>query len=148
MKATDIPFLCFVFGLAVVVRSVVDSGVGEWVVGLAPTGGNLVALLGFAYLAMIVANVVNNLPALLILVAPAALVSPLAVLAVLIGVNVGPNLTYTGSLATLLWRRVLDQRDLKVNWRRFTTLGVLAVPVQVGMGTVALWAAGQVLPFG
>jgi hypothetical protein len=29
-----------------------------------------------------------------------------AVLAVLLGVNIGPNLTYTGSLATLLWRRV------------------------------------------
>ena len=28
-------------------------------------------------------------------------------LAVLIGVNAGPNLTYTGSLATLLWRRML-----------------------------------------
>ena len=29
-----------------------------------------------------------------------------AVLAVLLGVNIGPNLTYTGSLATLLWRRI------------------------------------------
>jgi arsenical pump membrane protein len=29
------------------------------------------------------------------------------VLAMLIGVNVGPNLTYVGSLANLLWRRVL-----------------------------------------
>ena len=31
-----------------------------------------------------------------------------AVLAVLLGVNIGPNLTYTGSLATLLWRRILQ----------------------------------------
>ena len=30
-----------------------------------------------------------------------------AVLAVLIGVNIGPNLSYAGSLATLLWRRLL-----------------------------------------
>ena len=35
---------------------------------------------------------------------------PGAVLAILIGVNVGPNLTYTGSLATLLWRRVLHAK--------------------------------------
>ena len=31
------------------------------------------------------------------------------VLAMLIGVNVGPNLTYVGSLANLLWRRVLGR---------------------------------------
>ena len=37
--------------------------------------------------------------------------SPGAVLAVLIGVNIGPNLTYVGSLATLLWRRILHARD-------------------------------------
>lgn len=146
-RASDIPFLCFVLGLAIVVRSVVDSGVGAWVVGLAPNGDDLLALLGFAYLAMVLANVVNNLPALLILVGPAALLGPLPVLAVLIGVNVGPNLTYTGSLATLLWRRVLDHHELRVNWRRFTTLGLLSVPAQVGLGTAALWLAGQALPF-
>jgi arsenical pump membrane protein len=32
------------------------------------------------------------------------------VLAVLLGVNIGPNLTYAGSLATLLWRRVMRCR--------------------------------------
>ncbi len=37
--------------------------------------------------------------------------SGVLVLAVLIGVNVGPNLTYAGSLATLLWRRVLRHED-------------------------------------
>ena len=41
----------------------------------------------------------------------AAAAGPETVLAVLIGVNAGPNLTYTGSLATLLWRRVLRERD-------------------------------------
>jgi hypothetical protein len=33
------------------------------------------------------------------------------VLAALLGVNIGPNLTYVGSLATLLWRRLLRERD-------------------------------------
>ena len=52
------------------------------------------------------ANVINNLPAVLVLLPLAAPAGPGAVLAVLLGVNIGPNLTYAGSLATLLWRRV------------------------------------------
>ena len=57
------------------------------------------------------ANLLNNVPALLVLLPAAAAAGPATVLAVLIGVNAGPNLTYTGSLATLLWRRVLRERD-------------------------------------
>ena len=55
------------------------------------------------------ANLVNNLPATLMLT-PLVAHSPGLVLAVLVGVNVGPNLTYVGSLATLLWRQILHAR--------------------------------------
>ena len=69
------------------------------------------ALLGATALAAVLANLLNNVPALLVLLPAAAAAGPPTVLAVLIGVNCGPNLTYTGSLATLLWRRVLRDRD-------------------------------------
>ena len=49
-------------------------------------------------------------------------------LAVLIGVNVGPNLTYVGSLATLLWRRILHVEDTDVELGEFLRLGALTVP--------------------
>ena len=49
-------------------------------------------------------------------------------LAVLLGVNIGPNLTYAGSLATLLWRRVLHEHDTDVDLAEFTRLGLLTVP--------------------
>ena len=62
-------------------------------------------------------------------------------LAVLIGVNVGPNLTYTGSLATLLWRRVLRERDAEPSHREFHVLGALSVPPILIGATVALWLA-------
>lgn len=145
--AVDLPFLAFVFGLSVVVLGVVDSGLGDWIKQVAPDSTTLAGLLAFAAIAALLANVVNNLPALLILLAPAAAVGPVAVLAVLIGVNVGPNLTYTGSLATLLWRRVLHERDLVPNIRRFTVLGLLTVPAGILLATTALWASAQVLPF-
>ena len=86
------------------------------------------------------ANAVNNLPAILIaLPALAAAAGPGPVLAALIGVNVGPNLTYVGSLATLLWRRVLRAEGYEVELREFSLLGALTVPAALVASTFALW---------
>jgi arsenical pump membrane protein len=59
---------------------------------------------------------------------------------VLLGVNIGPNLTYAGSLATLLWRRILHDHDTDANLGEFTRLGLLTVPAALGVSVVALWA--------
>ena len=69
-------------------------------------------------LAAVLANLLNNVPALLVLLPAAAAAGPETVLAVLIGVNAGPNLTYTGSLATLLWRGALRDRGEEPEPRR------------------------------
>jgi arsenical pump membrane protein len=66
---------------------------------------------------------------------------PGLVLAVLLGVNIGPNLTYVGSLATLLWRRVLAGRGAAPTLREFLRLGALTVPTSLAIGTLALWLA-------
>jgi arsenical pump membrane protein len=63
-----------------------------------------------------------------------------AVLAMLLGVNIGPNLTYTGSLATLLWRRVLRHHGSPPDLGEFTRLGLLTVPAGLVIGVLALWA--------
>jgi len=65
---------------------------------------------------------------------------PGPVLAALIGVNLGPNLTYTGSLATLLWRRVLRHHGSSPDLGEFTRLGLLTVPAGLVIGVLALWA--------
>jgi arsenical pump membrane protein len=62
---------------------------------------------------------------------------------VLIGVNVGPNLTYAGSLATLLWRRVLGAEDIDLGLSEFTRLGLLTVPIGIVAATIALWCSVQ-----
>ena len=92
----------------------------------------------------ILANLVNNLPATLLLVPVAAAGGHGAVLAVLIGVNIGPNLTYVGSLATLLWRRVLRAEDTDVELGEFLRLGALTVPAALVAATVLLWLALEV----
>ena len=66
-------------------------------------------------------------------------------LAVLIGVNTGPNLTYVGSLATLLWRRVLQQRGLDPQTTEFLRLGAITVPPVLIAATLALWISLRVV---
>ena len=63
----------------------------------------------------------------------------------LIGVNVGPNLTYVGSLATLLWRRVLHAHDHETDIGEFVRLGALTVPPILLASTLALWLALRVV---
>jgi len=89
----------------------------------------------------VLAATVNNLPAVLVLLPLVAVPGggPGAVLAVLIGVNIGPNLTYTGSLATLLWRRVLRESDTDVALGEFTRLGVATVVPALLLCVICLW---------
>jgi len=139
LRAVDLPLLGFVLGLGLIVRALADAGLQDVVADILPSGTGLLALLGVAALAAVLANLLNNVPALLVLLPAAAAAGPTTVLAVLIGVNAGPNLTYTGSLATLLWRRVLRERDAEPSHREFHVLGALTVPPILIGATVALW---------
>ena len=143
--STSIPFLVFVLALGIVVRAVVDNGLSSAVGHLIPTGSTLLALLGLAAVAAVLANLINNLPAVLVLLPLAASGGTGAVLAVLIGVNIGPNLTYVGSLATLLWRRILHQHDTRADLAEFTKLGLLTVPVSLVLAVLGLWAGLTVI---
>ena len=140
VKAANPLFCVFVLALGVVVQAVVDNGLGEAVDRLLPDGASLPALLGLAAFAALLANLINNLPAVLALLPFAAQSGAGPVLAVLIGVNIGPNLTYVGSLATLLWRRILHGHGAAPDLKSFTRLGLLTVPVTLAASTVALWA--------
>ncbi|MFG2874176.1 SLC13 family permease [Streptomyces sp. NPDC048337] len=138
-------FCLFVLALGVVVRAVVDHGLGDALATVLPGGDSLPALLAVAAVAALLANLINNLPAVLALLPLAAPAGPGPVLAVLIGVNIGPNLTYVGSLATLLWRRILHDHDDRVALGEFTRLGLLTTPAALAAAVAALWASLQVI---
>jgi arsenical pump membrane protein len=139
--ALDVPFLAFVLALGLVVKAVSLHGLSSLIVHMVPSGTSLGSLLLVAGIAALLANLINNLPAVLLLLPAAAAAGPGVVLAVLIGVNAGPNLTYVGSLATLLWRRVLRQRGKELPISEFLRLGVMTVPPVLLASTVALWAS-------
>ncbi|GGT63737.1 arsenic transport integral membrane protein ArsB [Streptomyces atratus] len=140
------PLFClFVLALGVVVKAVVDNGLGAGIDAFLPDGSSLPALLAVAAVAAVLANLINNLPAILALLPVVAAAGPGPLLAALIGVNLGPNLTYVGSLATLLWRRILHTHGAAPDLGHFTRLGLLTVPATLAVSTVALWGALQLI---
>ena len=144
VSAAEPTFLVFVLALGVVVTAAGVNGLSSVVDSVTPHGSSLPALLGVAVVSAVLANLVNNLPATLIIVAVVSASAPAGVLAMLIGVNVGPNLTYVGSLATLLWRRIVHAHDEDVDLREFLKLGALTVPATLVAATAGLWLALQV----
>ena len=80
------------------------------------------------------ANLVNNLPAYLAL---ERVVPHHQLLALLLGVNLGPLVLPWGSLATLLWAERCAARDVHVGWLRFGLAGLVLVPLLL-LATVPL----------
>ena len=135
----NLGFCAFVLCLGVIVDAMTRHGLGDALGHIIPHGTSLPELLALAFLGALAANVVNNLPATLALT-PLVAGHPAAVLAVLLGVNIGPNASYAGSLATLLWRRLLPT-DERPRAKQFHAYGLVSVPVILAATTVALWAS-------
>jgi arsenical pump membrane protein len=130
--------LLLVAGLFVMVDAVESQGAlnltQQWLAWASSLGQNIGAMVvGFAV--GIANNIVNNLPLGLIAggTLQAAHTKGLMANAVLIGVDLGPNLSVTGSLATILWllalRRDSGGEKLDVSFCKFLKVGAVAMPV-------------------
>jgi arsenical pump membrane protein len=88
----------------------------------------------------IASNLLNNLPMGLIAAttSQAAQVPTHVTGAVLIGVDLGPNLSVTGSLATILWLIVLRREGEHVSAMRFLKLGLIVMPPALLLALLAL----------
>jgi arsenical pump membrane protein len=75
-------------------------------------------------------NLMNNLPAGLIAgsAVHSAGAADRTTSAILVGVDLGPNLSVTGSLATILWLSALRREGLGVNAWVFLKLGLIVMP--------------------
>ena len=144
-RSASVSFLVFVLALGVVVHAVMLNGMDTAMSKVLPAGAGLASLLAIAAVAAVLANVVNNLPATLVLLPLVVPSGPAAILAVLLGVNIGPNLTYVGSLSNLLWRRVLRRHDVEAGVGEYTRLGVCTVPAALVVAVVGLWVSVRLL---
>jgi arsenical pump membrane protein len=125
--------LPLVAGLFVLVEGVEGTGVlaplGHFIASRAADAPGSTALAAGAFTA-VVCNLVNNLPLGLIagtLAGGSHLSAPVTG-AMLIGVDLGPNLSVTGSLATILWLVALRREGQEISAWKFLALGVLVMP--------------------
>lgn len=145
VKGVSWSVLPLVAGLFVLVEALNRAGalrdlgsMLEWCAGAPRLAGGLAASFGIAGLS----NVMNNLPTGLL--AGGALrsvsVPPYIRDAVLIGVDLGPNLSVTGSLATILWLIALRREGEQIDGWRFLRVGVIVMPGALFLSTLAVSA--------
>ncbi len=121
LQILGVPVLVGLFGLAVALGTL-----GRAWSGPATLLSHLDAW-GTAAVAAVTSVLVNNLPAASLLAAR----RPPHPFALLIGLNVGPNLFVTGSLAWILWLRAARTAGARPNVRQASLLGVISVPLAI-----------------
>ena len=147
LKGISWAVLPLVAGLFVLVEALTKTGVTSWLSGLLTGGaGHSAAKTAWAsgVGVALLCNVMNNLPVGLLAgnVLQTAHVSETIKSAVLIGLDVGPNLSVTGSLATILWLVALRREDITVSAGQFLKLGalVMTIPLLLAIGSLFLLA--------
>jgi arsenical pump membrane protein len=120
--------LVFVIGLFLVVETISRHGLDGLVQHLVGTAGGASGAARAAATGAGLSNLVNNLPAYVAGESVIPLGNHTQLLALLVGVNVGPIITPWASLATLLWYQRCQSTGVKVPLARFVLTGaVLAV---------------------
>jgi arsenical pump membrane protein len=136
--------LPLVAGLFVVVDALHSAGLLQ----LGPKGLNGLAQLpawaakvASALAVALASNCMNNLPVGLVGGAAirAAHESGLMAHSILIGVDLGPNLSVTGSLATILWLIALRREKVEISAFEFFRLGLFAMPAALLASLILLW---------
>jgi arsenical pump membrane protein len=135
--------LPLVAGLFVLVEGLNKTGITQWLsalltrsAGQSVAGATWASGVGTALLC----NLMNNLPAGLIAgnVMQTAHVPETVKSAVLISIDLGPNLSVTGSLATILWLVALRRENITVSAWQFLKLGALVMTVPLLLALASL----------
>ena len=137
----------FLAGIYVLVQGLDDSGathaLGRAIVDLSAGSPIRTIAVGIAGTAL-GANLINNLPAALVMVATlphAHLAAPLRTdlaYATILGADLGPNLTHLGSLATFLWLLFLRRRGMDVSAWDYFRIGVIVTPLLIAGAILGL----------
>ncbi|WGL53408.1 ArsB/NhaD family transporter [Nocardioides sp. BP30] len=138
VRAANPSFALWVLALGVVVAGLSADFLGDLVGRLLPDGTGFADLLLIAVIGTLASALLANLSATLLIVPVLAPLGDTAVLAALLGLTIGAGLTWTGSLANLLWRRTLARDGITPGNGRFHLVSLTLTPVALVAAVAAL----------
>ncbi len=143
----------FIGGMFIVVRGIENIGftaqVGQWLVAIIGTSSFLAVMVG-TFGTAIGTNFINNVPMALLAISVLEQLNTTSlsstthtglIYSVMLGADLGPNLTTVGSLATVLWLLILRRKGLEISAFQYFKLGLIATPLMLLVAALALWVS-------
>ena len=137
VKETPWKIVVFSIGMYVVVYGLKNVGLTSKLANLIQnfqSYGDLLGLIGTGVMAAILSAIMNNMPSVMVVDLAIAdtgfkeSIQHLLAYANVIGCDLGPKITPIGSLATLLWLHVLEQKGIRISWGYYFKVGVVLTP--------------------
>ena len=148
-KGISWPIVGFIAGMFVVVRAIEDTGLthklGNLLLHLS-RGTSFGAVMVGTFGSALGTNLINNVLMAVVMNSSLGSIQHAApairngfIAATMFGCDLGPNLTTVGSLATILWLLILQQRDVDVSGLDYFKVGVVVTPLMLLVGAFTIW---------